>query len=343
MFRIGLIALMSTVTLVRAAEPVIQLTPDHKAIEVRAAGLTASAAERLQVTVGTETTPIPGQAEVKDGVLRFLPRFPFTPGVTYTVRFDRTTANITVPRPKLVPSTKVVAVDPGLDRLPENTLRLYIRFSAPMSRGDVYKHIHLMQGTKEVDAPFLELGEELWSADSTRFTLLFDPGRVKRGLKPREEVGPSLEEGKSYTLVVDRAWEDENGVPLVDAYRKSFKVGPPDDKGVDPEQWKITTEKGVEVRFEKALDRALAERMIRVIGPDGKPWNGTTSASASGDRLRLGDEKTTWAPGTYKLVIDTRLEDPCGNRVGESFEIDVFKPVTKAIVGKSVEKTFVIK
>ena len=49
-----------------------------------------------------------------------------------------------------------------------------------------------------MDAPFLELDEELWSPDGTRFTLVFDPGRIKRGLKPREEAGPILEAGKSY-------------------------------------------------------------------------------------------------------------------------------------------------
>ena len=44
---------------------------------------------------------------------------------------------------------------------------------------------------------------------ATRFTLLFDPGRIKRGLKPAQRrVGPVLEEGKSYTLVIDRGWTD---------------------------------------------------------------------------------------------------------------------------------------
>ena len=49
--------------------------------------------------------------------------------------------------------------------------------------------------------PFLELEQELWSGDGRRFTLLFDPGRIKRGLKPREEQGPSSSRGFSPRLI----------------------------------------------------------------------------------------------------------------------------------------------
>ena len=76
---------------------------------------------------------------------------------------------------------------------------------------------HLLDAAaKEVDLPFLELEQELWDSSGKRFTLFFDPGRIKRGLKPREEVGPALEEGKSYTFVVDRAWHDAQGDSLKD-------------------------------------------------------------------------------------------------------------------------------
>ena len=87
-------------------------------------------------------------------------------------------------------TTRVAAVYPSRDFLPENLLHFYIHFSAPMSRGEAYQRIKLIDSTgKPVDAPFLELDEELWSPDGTRFTLIFDPGRIKRGLRPREEVG----------------------------------------------------------------------------------------------------------------------------------------------------------
>jgi hypothetical protein len=62
----------------------------------------------------------------------------------------------------------------------------------------------------------------------TRLTLFIDPGRIKRGVLPLEEVGPSLEAGKSYTLVIDREWIDGSGNPLQESFEKTFKVGPPD-------------------------------------------------------------------------------------------------------------------
>src|SRR5206468_10702471 len=97
---------------------------------------------------------------------------------------------------------------------------LYLHFSAPMSRGEVYRRVRLLgEGDRPVDRPFLEIGEELWDPDGTRLTLLFDPGRIKRGLVPRKEEGPILEEGRAYTLVVDPAWPDAQGRPLRQGYR----------------------------------------------------------------------------------------------------------------------------
>ena len=50
-----------------------------------------------------------------------------------------------------------------------------------------------------------------------------------------------------------------------------------------------------------------------------------------------------WPAGEYKLVIDTRLEDVCGNRVGRAFEVDVFDPVQRKVEGKTVERRFTVK
>ena len=137
-------------------------------------------------------------------------------------------------------ATVATAVYPSAQVLPENLLRFYIHFSAPMSRGEAYRHIRLLDATaKPVADPFLELNEELWSGDGCRFTLLFDPGRIKRGLKPREEVGPVLEQGCIYTLVIDRAWPDAHGRPLGGEYRRQFQVGPPDQTSPALRDWSI--------------------------------------------------------------------------------------------------------
>ena len=77
-------------------------------------------------------------------------------------------------KPNSVPPS-VAAVYPSADVLPENLLKFYIHFSAPMSRGEAYQRIHLMHEGSEVKDPFLELGEELWDVDQTRFHSFHPP------------------------------------------------------------------------------------------------------------------------------------------------------------------------
>jgi hypothetical protein len=72
--------------------------------------------------------------------------------------------------------------------------------------------------------PFLEIDEELWDDSMTRLTLFIEPGRIKRGVKPLEDIGPALEEGKSYTLVIDAAWQDGHGRSLKESFRKQFRL-----------------------------------------------------------------------------------------------------------------------
>ena len=80
---------------------------------------------------------------------------------------------------------RVLKVYPSANRLPENTLRLYVHFSGVVARGGVYSRFKLVRDDgKAVLRPFVELDEELWSEDGLRLTLLFDPGRVKRGQTP---------------------------------------------------------------------------------------------------------------------------------------------------------------
>src|SRR5262245_16243020 len=159
-----------------------------------------------------------GTWRVEGKTVTFRPRFPFSAGVQYRAVYNpaglptpaRDQAAVEklfrLPRPQTPPTT-VSQVYPTGNKLPENQLKFYIHFSAPMTQGNAYKHVRLLdEKGKEVKWPFLELEEELWNNDGTRFTLYFDPGRIKRGLKPREEVGPVLVEGKKYTLVISSKW-----------------------------------------------------------------------------------------------------------------------------------------
>ena len=254
-------------------------------------------------------------------------------------------AHFTIPKAPSTPTAKVHHVYPTNDVLPENLLKFYIHFSAPMSKGEAYQHIHLIgSGSKEVDLPFLRLEEELWNRDQTRFTLFFDPGRIKRGLKPREEVGPALEEGKSYTLVIDRDWADAQGNPLTESFRKSFRAGPPDDNPIDPKDWKLQTPAAgslapLDVTFSKPLDHALLERVIAVTDSADHELQGTITITEKETHWSF-TPKQSWQADGYNLTVETTLEDLAGNSIGRPFEIDVFHPIQRQVRSETVKIPF---
>jgi hypothetical protein len=257
-------------------------------------------------------------------------------------------ADFKVPSRKPSAPSGVTGVFPSAAVLPENLLRFYIHFSAPMSRGQAYRNIHLVESTgRAIDLPFLELDEELWSRDGLRFTLLFDPGRIKRGLKPREELGPVLEAGRTYELVIDSAWLDAEGKPLSKPFRKSFRVTEPDDRSPDPKQWRIKPpaaggRERLELRFPESLDRALLDRMIRVQDASGRAIEGNLSV-AEHETFWTFEPLAAWKTGDYRLVIGTDLEDLAGNSVARPFEVDVVTPLTTRVSPARVEIPFQVR
>jgi len=319
-----------------------------------------------------DNPPLWGSYRVAGNIIRFEPRFRLEPGMRYRAAFDleqlHAVARVLIPSQgadsgasrsptKLIAeyspparpahsTTQVAHVFPTPKLLPENLLRFYICFSAPMSRGEAYRRITLVNETtgKPVDAPFLELDEELWTNDGTRFTLLIDPGRIKRGLKPREEVGPVLEAGRSYSLVIDRDWPDAAGNPLKAGFRKTFRVGPPDDRSPDPKTWTVRPPQAnsrdhLEVRFPEPLDRALVERLIAVHDAAGQVVQGEVSAAQDETVWRF-TPRSRWQTGNYFLTVGTELEDVAGNSVARPFEVDVAGPISKTVSAKTVALPF---
>jgi hypothetical protein len=320
-----------------------------------------------ETATAAELPPVIGSFRLTQTGIRFEPRFPLAPGVTYLACFnpEKRINNALKPgralyvgvsqrfdgptRPS-IPSAIVEQVFPSTNQVPENLLKFYIHFSAPMSRGDVYQYIHLLDAAgKEVDHPFLELGEELWDPQQRRFTLFFDPGRIKRGLKPREEFGPALVEGKDFTLVIDKDWPNAQGVALRESYRKRFHAGPPDDQQPNHKMWKLTapaaqTRDPLTVRFPKPMDHAMLERVLKVVSA------GETTTQIGGVITVKDDEtcwqfipEAPWTPGPYKLVVATDLEDLAGNSIAKPFEVDEFRPIQRQVEAKTVMLSFEVK
>jgi hypothetical protein len=294
---------------------------------------------------------VAGRYLVRDGKVLFAPLFGFDAGVKYRATFDPaalpsgtawTDAAPVVevvgrPRGDQTPTTRVTALYPSGDEAPENLLRMYIQFSAPMGRQGGLGFVHLLddQG-REVEAAFLPLEAELWNGDHTRFTVFLDPGRVKRGILPNEMMGRALAQGRRYTLAVDREWLDAKGLPLTETFRKSFQAGAADSRPLDPATWRITpphaaTREPLTVTFPEPLDRGL---MLRALGVrlNGAALDGDPLVAA-GERTWSFVPATAWAAGSYQFIALAILEDPAGNRVGRAFEVDEFDrtdPVSRA-------------
>lgn len=284
---------------------------------------------------GEERAPVMGSWTVEDDEVRFTPRLPFVPGQAYAARFAhpaagvRLEARFELPGLRVEPETEVLGLEPDLDEIPENTLRLYLHFSAPMTRGRAFRHVRLLTAEgDEVPAPFVAPEHELWNPETTRLTLLFDPGRIKRHVGPNLQVGPPLEAGRAYRLVVDRGWADARGAPLVEGFEASFRVGPADRAQPRPEMWALKPPTGpdapVTLQFPEPLDPALLERLLTVHA-DGGPVAGAPEV-ASGGREWSFRPATPWQPGDFEIHIDPALEDLAGNSLRRAFETSLDAP-----------------
>ena len=301
---------------------------------------------------GGSPPPVLGSYRIIKGGIRFEPRFPPEPGVRYRAVFRRRDPPIEqeflLAKPAAT-AARLERVFPSSARLPENLLKFYLYFSAPMSRGEAYRRVRLLAAgaDRPIELPFLELDEELWDREGKRLTLLFDPGRIKRGLRPREEEGPVLEAGKRYSLIVDREWKDAAGNPLSEGYRKEFTAGPPDETQPDPRQWKIDpppagTRNRLVVTFSKPLDYAMLQRVIDVIGSNGARINGRVAIEGEERRWTFTPERP-WGRAEYSLAVETTLEDLAGNSIERPFEVDLFRSVERTSQVVKIKIPFVVR
>ena len=288
----------------------------------------------FRVSVAQDQPPMLGDYAMDGDRVVFTPMFPLDPGRQYFVYFAPEgaapiTATVGLPATHTTPTTTVAQVFPSGEVIPENQLRLYIHFSAPMGMKGGLDYVHLLddQG-KEVTDPFLPLDAEFWNDDRTRYTVFFDPGRQKRGIPVIEAMGRSLTEGKPVTLVVDAEWRDGNGLPLKESYRRTFMVGPPDERPLDHSAWQISpppagTRTPLTVAFPEPLDRGLLLRALGVQGADGRPIAGDISVGG-GEVAWSFTPREFWKAGAHHIVALGMLEDLAGNRIGRAFEVDQF-------------------
>jgi hypothetical protein len=355
----------------------LESDPDSKASHIRVSGLSSDELQSLQrasfsedqwtallrVTVANSAAgapPVAGRFNVGARVLEFTPRFPLDPGRQYVAAFDP--SRLPTPRSGAVvqetlappaaaptPPTTIVRMLPSGDVLPENLLRFYIEFSAPMSNETGRDFIRLLDDAgKEIQGALLMVDIDFWSADHKRYTFFFDPGRVKRGIQPNLELGRALHDGRQYTIEIDPRWRDANGQPLVQAFKRSFRAGPPEMTGMKIQDWKIAapragTRDPIVVTFPRALDHGL---LMRAIGVSRKGRTEPVPGDATAGRGETSwsfTPRDAWAAGAYDLFALDFLEDPAGNRLGRPFDLDKFDTVDKSGTPARVTLPFVVK
>jgi hypothetical protein len=212
-----------------------------------------------------------------------------------------------------------IRISPQARVLPANTLRFYVHFPRSGEAHFDRDHLWLLNEEEQVvHDPFLVLPHELWSADGRRLTVLMEPGRIKRGLGTDPSHEPAFVVGRTYSLVV---------TALGQTARHAFRVSDPVLEAVDETRWRLVSPAAgsldpAVVHFDRVMDAALCEDEIRVLTPAGDVAATRVSLAPDGTAARLTPSHP-WPAGEHRLVVSGRLEDVCGNRLGEALDHDL--------------------
>lgn len=212
-----------------------------------------------------------------------------------------------------------IGISPQAKVLPANTLRFYIHF--PRSGEAHFDRDNLRLLNEEegvVRDPFLILSQELWSVDGRRLTVLMEPGRIKRGLGTDPSHEPAFVVGRTYSLVV---------TALGQTVRHTFRVSDPILEALDETHWRLTppTVGSLDpavVHFDRVMDAALCADEIGVLTRSGEVVQTRVSLAPDGTAAQLTPRRP-WLAGEHRLVVSERLEDVCGNRLGEALDHDL--------------------
>jgi hypothetical protein len=213
---------------------------------------------------------------------------------------------------------QVVSISPAARSIPANTLRLYVTFDHP-ARGVVStRDLRLLDNAgRTIDRAFMDFGQDLWSPDGRRLTVLFDPGRVKRGVEGDGESAAPLQVGHSFTVEVS-------------GKRFHYQITPAVRTAIIPKTWRLVLPKAdsrdaLTVTFDREMDEALLRDQLGVVDARGRLQAGQTTTSSSG-RVWSWRPMHSWRTGDYRLVVGSNLEDVSGNRIGEALDHEVGSP-----------------
>ncbi|MEM9822155.1 MAG: Ig-like domain-containing protein [Bacteroidota bacterium] len=298
----------------------------------------------------TSTPPaMLGQYEQQGQQIVFRPVLPFQAGQSYVATLlDQFTFHFSIPKTYASEISQVLSVFPSGKTVPANLLKVYLHFSHPMSEGQAYRHITLVdQNGQKVERAFLELYPELWDIDRKRLTLWLEPGRIKRALGPNQNVGSPMVNGQSYRLVVDHQWIDAKGNPLAQDYEQQWQVAPAHYQRIDWQRWQYewpspNSTDPLKIRFERPIDQAVLMKSFVLTDAANNQIAGHFESSENESVLQFYPQNA-WAPGKYCLRIAASLEDVAGNNLNRPFDLDLLDSSTKIGDQECYEQHFTIE
>jgi hypothetical protein len=275
-----------------------------------------------------------GRYHILDDGLRFIPHFPFEPGICYRASFDpqplgrsdlSEALEFSLPRDRSPSPTEVTRIFPSIDDLPENLLRFYVCFSNAMQRGGVAAEISLLGPDGEPAPDVLYRAPiELWDRSMRCLTILLDPGRLKRGVGPNRELGPPLKAGQVYTLAVGEGMTDSSGRQLPETVFKRFRVTKAVREPIAVEQWEIVppeinSRQPLLLTFPRPLDWALLSHTITIAPLSEQSIDGQIVIDQCETRWSF-TPTSRWTADSYHVRIASGLEDVCGNSIIAAFD-----------------------
>ncbi len=285
----------------------------------------------IHLSGNSDNPPILGELIQSENGFLFTPLIPLTRGQTYEVRYEGAPiGQISIPQlSEEEAKLEVMEIYPTQNRLPENQLKFFVKFSKPMREGESSTHVVLLNSKKDtLKGAFLDLQPELWNEDQTLLTLWLDPGRIKRDLIPNLEMGAPLTEGESYSIVISGKWKGKNGGELGQSFSKEFTASSRDSISPHPDSWmldipKAGTNAALTIDFLEALDFSLLANVFTIKKAAGQAIQGTWEIGIEEKSIQF-IPKDPWPKGQYLIEIESRLEDLAGNNLNRLFETDLF-------------------
>lgn len=287
--------------------------------------------------------PLLGTVETDADHLIFRPRLPLRAGRPYTVclatRSESTDAASSArwsgrftldsnPVDDAGRAPRVVEVwPPPGESIPANSLRFYVQFDQPMRAAAVDRGVELIDQTgAPIRDAVVPIPEGLWDARRQRLTVTLHPGRIKRGVGPREKQGPARVPGSMVRLRMGEELRSESGVPMMPVVFL-FPVGPDDRSPPKPEAWRVVaptrSDAPMVLELDERLDPWILRRAIRLLevkGEERLPRKIDLEVEEAGRRILVRPTSGRWRVGSFRLEVLGIVEDLAGNRPGRPFD-----------------------